>query len=326
MQTSTALAPHASLWQLAQRAALAATLLLLVGLVTLPELSLAVLWYLLIPLVPASLLMSPAIWRNVCPLATLNMLTNRSAGSRVMTTSVLPAATIAGIALLVVLVPGRRVVFNVDGPALAVTIGAVALLALAAGAWFRLKAGFCNSICPVLPVERLYGQRPLLSVGNHRCEPCSVCTAKGCLDLQPQKSSLIALGRSADSDRWLLTPFGAFAAALPGFVLGYFMTSDSAIGRTGVVYGTVLTWMLGSYLATAFLVWSCRARAAQALVYLAATAAALYYWFAMPSITAAWGIDAATTWLRVAVLALVWIWLAHADPAPSSRTASLVHG
>jgi hypothetical protein len=189
-----------------------ATLLLIAGLLTVPELSLAVRWNLLIPLVPASLLVSPAIWRNICPLATLNLLTNRTAGARVLTTALLPAATVGGLLLLVVLVPGRRILFNTDGVALGATIMAVALLALIAGTVFRLKAGFCNSICPVLPVERLYGQRPLVDVPNYRCPPCSLCTAKGCVDLQPEKSGLIALGASARSNRWLLKPYGIFAA------------------------------------------------------------------------------------------------------------------
>ena len=127
MQTQLARSPSAGLWQVAQWAALVATLMLIVGLLTVPERSIAVLWYLLIPLVPASLLVSPALWRNVCPLATLNLLTNRSGGSRVLTTALLPAATTAGIVLLVVLVPARRVVFNVNGAALAATISAVAL-------------------------------------------------------------------------------------------------------------------------------------------------------------------------------------------------------
>jgi hypothetical protein len=323
MPRSLALLPHAGRWRVAQWAALVATLLLIAGLLTFPEPTLAVLWYLLIPLVPASLLVSPAIWRNICPLATLNLLSNRVAGSRVLTTSLLPAATIGGIVLLVALVPGRRIVFNADGAALGATIIAVALLALVAGAFFRLKAGFCNSICPVLPVERLYGQRPLVAVTNQRCTPCSLCTAKGCLDLQPEKSSLIALGPAATSDRWLRKPYGIFAATFPGFVLGYFMTADGPLDRGGVVYATVLAWMVVSYLVTALLVWSCRITAVQALVYSAAAAAGLYYWFAMPSIMATWGVESATDWLRVAAVALVWAWLAHADPAPPPRAVAV---
>ena len=32
------------------------------------------------------------------------------------------------------------------------------------------KAGFCNALCPILPVERLYGQAPLVAAGNPRCD------------------------------------------------------------------------------------------------------------------------------------------------------------
>jgi hypothetical protein len=105
-------------------------------------------------------------------------------------------------------------------------------------------------------------------------------------------------------------------------VLGYFLTADGPLAQGGVVYATVLAWMLVSYLVTAFLVWVCRGTAARTLIYLAATAAGLYYWFAMPSIMATWGLESATTVLRVAAVGLVWAWLAHADPAGAERAAA----
>ena len=303
-------------WKTAQRLGLLATVVLLVGLVTKADLALTVLWNILIPLVPASLLISPAIWRNVCPLATLNLLSNRTAGSRLLTPAWLPAAGLAGIALLAVMVPARRFVFNTDGLVLAITVVLVAVLALILGRFFQIKAGFCNSICPVLPVERLYGQHPLIGVGNFRCAPCTRCTTRGCIDLAPSKSIAQTLGsarRSHRSHEWLSTGYGAFAAAIPGFVVGYYTTQDVSLGMAGWVYLHVAAWSLGSYLATVLLVRVLSASAAVAMVVLAGTAGGLYYWYAGSVIATEFGVEGiGTAALRIVGLTLVAIWFLRA--------------
>lgn len=307
---SPATAARLGLWRTAQLLGVVATAILLAGLVTQPDLALDILWNVLIPLVPASLLISPAIWRNVCPLATLNLLTNRPSVSRTLTSGLLPGAGAIGIVLLVVMVPARRFLFNTDGLALAITIAAVAVLALALGRFFKLKAGFCNAICPVLPVERLYGQYPLMRVNNPRCVPCTMCTAKGCIDLNPSKSIAQTFGSARRSQAWLLSSFGVFAAAFPGFVLGYYTTQDGPLATAGSVYLHIAVWALASYLATVLLVWLFRASAIRAMVVLAAAAAGLYYWFAADTVTTAFEIQGApTTAIRVLALALVAIWL-----------------
>lgn len=305
----------ARLWAVAQVAGVAATVLLLAGLVLRPEPSLAVLWNVLIPLVPASLLVSPAIWRNVCPLATLNVLGNRQAGRRTLTRSMLAPAGLVGIVLLAVLVPARRVVFNTDGVALAATVAAVAVAGLVLGMFFELKAGFCNSICPVLPVERLYGQHPLWRVGNPRCAPCSACTSAGCIDIAPSRSIPQTLGNGRATRAWLRRGYGVFAASFPGFVAGYFLTQDGPAGSAGGVYLTVGAWSLGSYLATTLAVYVLDLSAPIATALLAAIAAGLYYWFASATVVAELGMPgAATVIIRVVALGLVLAWSWRALP------------
>jgi hypothetical protein len=297
------------------------------------EVALTVLWDLAIPLVPASLLVSPAIWRNVCPLATLNLLGNRRTGGRRLGPPITHRLWAVGIVLLVVLVPARRLVFNTNGAALAATVVLVALAAVVLGRFFDMKAGFCNTLCPVLPVERLYGQAPLLTVGNPRCAACSLCTPIACLDLNPTKSPSQVLGQRrqavvgaggsppsgrlppapTSSSRWLLTGFGVFAASFPGFVVGYNTTQDGALSTAGTVYGQVLAWMIGSYLVTATVVLALRLTAGRALLALGATAATLYYWFGSRTIAEALHLgEAGTTSLRVVFFGLIAVWLARA--------------
>lgn len=308
------------LWKTAQVVGVLATIALLVGLLIKPDPSLDVLWNMLIPLVPASLLISPAIWRNVCPLATLHMVSNRASVSRTLTSRLLPGAGLIGIILLVVMVPARRFLFNTDGTVLAFTIVAVAALAIVLGGLFQLKAGFCNAICPVLPVERLYGQHPLIKVDNPRCVPCTMCTARGCIDLGPTKSIAQTLGDARRSHAWLTSGFGMFAAGFPGFVVGYYTVQDGPLAIAGSVYLNIALWALASYLVTAILVWTFKASVSQAMVLLAATAAGLYYWYAAATVTTAFEMQGiATLSIRVVALTLVaiWLWRAARRAAPN---------
>jgi nitrite reductase (NADH) large subunit len=297
------------LWRAAQWLALTVTVVLLVGMVAQPKLALTVLWNLAIPLVPASLLVSPAIWRNVCPLATLNMIGNRKTGGRHVGPPVAYRYWAVGILLLLVLVPARRFLFNTDGLALAVTVGLVAVAAVVMGRFFDMKAGFCNTLCPVLPVERLYGQAPLLAVGNPRCKSCTLCTQTACLDLTPTKSIAQVLGRARQTHGWLVTGFGAFAAGFPGFIVGYNTLKDGPLAEAAGVYGHVALWMLGSYAVTGAVVMALRLTAARAMVLLAGSAAGLYYWFASQTLsdTLRLGVPG-TVAFRVAFLSLVAVW------------------
>jgi hypothetical protein len=298
------------LWRTAAAVALGATALLLVALVRWPEIALTILWDMVIPLVPASLLVSPSLWRNVCPLATLNTVTNGVRTRRLLHARTSAGAGAVGIALLLLLVPARRFLFNVDGPALAVTIAAVGALALTLGAFFDLKAGFCNALCPVLPVERLYGQRPLLALSNWRCRPCTLCTQVGCLDLAPTKSMAQILGPSRRSRAWLFTPYGAFAAAFPGFIVGYYTTADGALVTALAVYTHVALWMVASYALVWVVAGATKLSAARLVPGLAATAAGVYYWYAAPIMAEALSVaTVGTLSIRVAALALVAVWL-----------------
>ena len=173
-------------WRLAQGLGLLVTGALIVGLFSAPESALGLLWNVLIPILPATFLLSPLIWRALCPLATLNLLPNGLFAARTMPAALQKTLGTAGIALLLILVPARRFLFNEEGAILGIVILAVGALALGLGAIYPQKAGFCNTLCPVLPVEKLYGQHPLVAMKDTRCASCVRCVPKGCLDLAPQ--------------------------------------------------------------------------------------------------------------------------------------------
>ena len=307
-------------WRAAQVIGLAATIGLIAALVAVPRTGLRLLWDVAIPLLPAVFLVQPGLWRNICPLATLNLLPNRWGTHRVLDDRLIPAAGALGIGLLALLVPARRFLFNTDGTLLAVTIIGVAVLAMLLGVVFDKKAGFCSGICPVLPVEKLYGQRPFFAVSNPRCVPCTVCTTRGCIDIAQSKSVAQTLGRQRKSHAWMQSSFGVFAAGFPGFVLGYNFSADGPLSSAGQVYQTVALWAVGSYLLTQFLVRALNLSGALAIRLLAAFAFALYYWFAAAVVSDHLGLPGwAPTVIRGAALLLTAFWLGRADRASPGR-------
>jgi hypothetical protein len=298
------------LWRVAQAAGLVLTIVLLAALVAWPDDTLRVLWYMVIPVLPAVFLINPLLWRNVCPLATLNAEAGKRVGSVVVQGRALRYAWVVGLVLLAVMVPARRFLFNVNGVALAITVAAVAALALVGGLVFSRRAGFCNTICPVLPVEKLYGQSPLATqVGSARCDACSLCTPVGCIDLAGMKTTAQTLGPERRDSGWLFTGFGAFAAAFPGFVAGYFATSDTTMSGAFGVYLTIAAWSAASYAALATVATLFRVRASTAIPAFGGLAFLLYYWFAAPSVSDAVGGTATLTWfIRIAAITLLLFW------------------
>lgn len=286
------------------------TLALIAGLFVRPRLALDVLWFVLIPILPATFLINAGLWRGICPLATANDLGPSDRGKVLARNWINPAAAV-GIVLLFVLVPGRHLVFNQQGPALAVVILAVTVLAAVLGLIFRAKSGFCNSICPVLPVEKLYGQAPLVAVRNSRCVPCNLCTAKGCLDIDPSISVKTAVGNGEGVSEWIRTPFGIFAASFPGFVFGYFQVSDVPLSAWLSVYGTILGYALGSLVVVALLVALLKIPNQRLMPFLGALAAGMYYWYAAPASMAAFDLPGGMV-LRWVLLVLVAFWLFRA--------------
>jgi hypothetical protein len=300
----------ALLWAIARWTALAAVPGLLLWLVYQPGSALRVLWYVLIPVLPATFFLNTAIWRGVCPLATLNELGNRLGKQRALPPRASLALAIGGLVLFHVMVPARHFLFNQNGLVLVATVAAVGAIAVVLGAGFTVRSAFCNALCPVLPVEYLYGQAPLVPMDRGRCSTCTVCTSRGCLDLAGAKAVPQVLGASRRTARWLSTPYGLFFAALPGFIIGYNQVQDGPLSRAATVYATTLGWSLASFLVIAAAVLAARLSSQLALTAIAALSGGLYYWYAGPAIVnqldgAAWLGSA----IRVGGIGLVVVWM-----------------
>jgi len=187
------------------------------------------------------------------------------------------------MAMLFVLVPARHLGLDDTGITSASLLFFVGVCALASGFLADGKSGWCSGLCPVHPVEQLYGSRPAITLRNAHCTECVRCVAP-CPDstaaMDPVK------GRSTRSGRLA----GLFlVGGFPGFVLGWYEAPATgqltSAGHTLNVLGW--TWGLMAVSAAAFFLVraSLGAGAFPALIRLfAATAVSLYYWYKLPAL------------------------------------------
>lgn len=281
-----------------------------------PALALQLFWGLAVPLLPLVFFLVPGLWRNLCPLAATNQLPRLFGLSRgrVLPKKLRSYSVLVGLGLLFALIPLRHVWFNHDAGALALLIVSALGLALLGGLVFQGKSGWCGSFCPLLPVQRLYGQSPLVVVGNSHCQPCVGCT-RNCYDFNPEVAWLADL---YDDDAQLGSDRRLLAGMMPGLVLAYFtqpLATETSLAdlylRQGLycLVGIGLFWLAESLL---------RQSAQRTTVVFAAACLLIYYWFSAPVLfttldgwlpgrlpvsALAW-----TLWLGVVALALHWIW------------------
>ncbi len=231
-------------WRLVRLAGVVTALVIVVMLFVRPAGALFAFWRLIVPTVPLLLIVAPGLWRNLCPLATVNQAPRLFSRTRALAA---PAwlqrhGYVVAIALFIAVVVNRKVVFNTNGPALGVLLIVIFAAAFVGGSTLRGKSGWCSSMCPVLPVQRIYGQTPFVLVGNNHCEPCLGCT-KNCYDFNPKVAYAADM---YDEDR----SFGAdrrwFAGAFPGFVLAYFQVPAHPAIPIPELYGRTALYTLAS--------------------------------------------------------------------------------
>lgn len=193
-----------------------------------PQIGLLFFWGFMIPLVPLLFFVAPGFWRNVCPMATLNQMPRRFGFSRSLTLPkwLMEYNYVIGIGMLLFFISTRKVLFNQSGVATALLILGALTLAFLGGLIFKGKSGWCSSIYPLLPVQRLYGQAPFHVVPNSHCQPCVGC-AKNCYDFNP---AIAYLADQYDNDLHYVAYRRFFAGAFPGLIVAFY-TLGSSLNR-----------------------------------------------------------------------------------------------
>ncbi|MFE3755429.1 FAD-dependent oxidoreductase [Nocardia tengchongensis] len=267
-------------WQAARALSIIAYLALIVTMFVRPAGGLFVFFKIVVPLLPGLFLIAPGLWRNTCPLAATNQLPRLLRFTRAAT---VPAwlqqrGYLIAVALFFGIAGSRVAGLDRSGTATGIVLSAVLLAAFTGGIAFKGKSGWCSSICPLFPLQRVYGQTPFVTIANNHCQPCVGC-AKNCFDFKPRAAYQADM---ADPDPGWSAPRKLFAAALPGFVLGFMVLAGYpgvAVPQRYLALGAAVLVAVGGYFAVEALTGV--SAAVLSAVY-AAVALNGFYWFAGP--------------------------------------------
>lgn len=305
-----------AVWYAGRVVSVSVALLIGVTLFVRPALGLAIFWQFAIPFLPLVFLIAPGLWRNLCPMATLNQLPRLLGFGRglTQTQALKEYSYLIGIGLFLTLVIARKVVFNGNGPALGVLILVMLASPLVLGLVFKGKSGWCSSVCPLLPVQRIYGQTPFVTLRNAHCQPCVGCT-KNCYDFNPRVAYLADL---YDDDPHYSGYRKLFVGLFPGLVLAFYSlptVSDRPLLALLAHFAVYLGASAGFFF---FLSSLLRVTAAKITALFAAAAFTFYYWYNLPLLLRNLGglaglpVPASLDWAaRGVIVALAVVWIAR---------------
>ncbi len=232
-------------WHVLRVVAVLSAVGLVVTLLVAPDTGLTIWWGFVVPVLPLVFFAAPGFWRNVCPMAALNQTPRLFGFTRGLT---LPPwlrqyGYVFGIALFVTVVASRKAIFNDNATALALLLTAALGAAFVGGLIFKGKGGWCSSgVCPLFPVQRIYGQTPLVVIPNSHCQPCVGC-AKNCYDFNPRVAYLADMN---DEDPRYSGYRKFFAGAFPGVILAFYNVADPPEISTGLMYLEFAVFILAS--------------------------------------------------------------------------------
>jgi len=319
-------APSLRAWRIAQACVWLIGAAILCCLLFYQSTGLLLFWNILIPLAPALLVVFTGLWRNICPLATTNLLPRhlRLSKGKKLTARQSGVLNLVAVVALFTIVPLRHAIFNQNGIATAMLIITLVLAGIIPGLFYEWKSVWCSGLCPVHPVEKLYGGNVLMPLPNAHCTNCMNCVVP-CPD-----STTTAHPVSSGKTIYQRLSMLLIAGGLPGFIWGWFQVNDEK--NTGgliqvllAVYKIPLIGM-ASTLTVFFITYTFINRAFEKKLVniFAAAGVSCYYWYRIPALLGfgkarAEGllIDMRGTWpqwvvqlLTVTAIAFFFYWLA----------------
>ena len=284
LPTVSPVAPNVRVWRTLQALFWLVGCGIFTSLIFFPPLGLTLLWNILIPVAPVLMVVAVGLWRNVCPLASVVLFPRHMGWSkqRIMSPRTQAKLGLVGVMLLYLIVPMRHAMLNTNGPASAMLITALIVAGFVMGTQFEWKSAWCSSLCPVHPVEKLYGSNVFGAMPNAHCDQCMNCVVP-CPDSTPNMTP-----RRPSKNAYTRASGLLIAGGLPGFVWGWFHVPDhlgiSEFGDLLRVYqmpvaGLVLTltlYMVLLRLKLATEPWLTRI--------FGTAAVSCYYWYRIPSL------------------------------------------
>ncbi|HVM90202.1 MAG TPA: hypothetical protein VMT76_18580 [Puia sp.] len=270
-------------WRIAQIALWIVGLIIFLCLLLKPSLGILLFWNILIPVAPALLVVAAGVWRNICPLATTNLLPRHLGLSKRKKLSASQAGklNLTAVIILYMIVPLRHPLFNNSGAATALLIFSMVITGVGLGFIYDWKSAWCSGLCPIHPVEKLYGENALVTVPNAHCLACVNCV-KPCPDSTPN----IHPGASSKTI-WHRISGLLIIGGLPGFIWGWFHVSDEArinsISSFFGVYEMPVAGAVITFIAYCILLFTLKPAFERKLIgFFAALAVSCYYWFRIP--------------------------------------------
>ena len=312
------------IWRSAQAVVWLIGAVILTCLLFFPTLGTTLFWNILIPVAPALFVVGIGVWRNVCPLATTNLLPRHFGLSkrRKLSYRQMGKLNLIGVIALFLIVPLRHAIFNRNGMATGLLIIFMALAGVVLGFFYEWKSAWCSGLCPIHPVEKLYGGNVAGPLPNAHCQQCMNCVVP-CPDSTPNmhpKASTKTIYHQLSA--WLII------GGLPGFIWGWFHVPDSATADSlSTFFGVYKLPLMG--FAVTIAIYALMSKIIQPrfdrrlISTFAAAGVSCYYWYRIPSlfgfgpfaddgllvnlsgIVPAWVIPAIT----VAVAAFFFYWL-----------------
>jgi NADPH-dependent 2,4-dienoyl-CoA reductase/sulfur reductase-like enzyme/ferredoxin len=245
-----------------------------------PQTGFMLFWRLAIPLLPATFAFMPGLWRQLCPMAYLNQLP-RTLGfglNKTLPTSWKNVVYLIAVLTFFTLVSLRWVYFNINPISLIALMSIALVLAFIGGFVFKGRSGWCGTFCPLAPIQRMYGNSPVVVVKNGYCPTCVGCQ-KNCYDFNPRAA---IHGDLADPDPWYAGHKKFFVGGMPGFAAGFYLVENPRIVGLFTYYIELtgaIAISLGCYIALTSLV---RISPYRASAIFAMGALMIYYWFSAP--------------------------------------------
>ncbi|MBL0358933.1 MAG: hypothetical protein IPP72_19615 [Chitinophagaceae bacterium] len=250
-----------------------------------PSLGILLFWNILIPVAPALFVTWPGVWRNVCPLATTNLLPRHLELSKRKRLSVIQSGKLNLVAViaLYVIIPLRHAVFNSSGPATGILIISMATIGILLGFVYEWKSAWCSGLCPVHPVEKLYGGNVIMSLPNAHCNQC-----RNCVVICPDSTHNVTPSSTPKTTYHQMSAL-LITGGLPGFVWGWFHVPDDATITTFQHFAGVYEMPLLGFIITLIIYTLLLNNILQRFQHnltgiFAATAVSCYYWYRVPAL------------------------------------------
>jgi len=255
---------------------------ILYNLIVFPDLGIHLFWNILIPVAPALLVISVGVWRNICPLATTALLPNHLGISKrkKITAKQSGILNLVAVMALFIIVPLRHAIFDMNGVATALLIISLGVVSIILGLFFEWKSAWCSGLCPIHPVEKLYGLKNKFSIPNMHCASCIRCVIP-CPDSTSGIHPLSVKKTDYQKIAGLLITGG-----LPGFIWGWFHVPDyHEITSAVQLIEIYMLPMLGLSTTTLMFLFTKKFFDSKILVPLfSAAAVSCYYWFRVPAL------------------------------------------